>query len=51
MALVRDHAGLRDVLGAAPSANAAYRFAAKLCEHGDMLSACIVKGLAALAFC
>jgi hypothetical protein len=48
VALVRDHAGLRDVLGAAPSADAAYRFTKKLREHGVMLSGCIAGMLAAL---
>ena len=48
VALVRDHAGLRDVLGAVPSADAAYRFTKKLREHGNMLDACIARVLAAL---
>jgi hypothetical protein len=48
VALVRDHAGLRNVLGAVPSADAAYRFTRKLRAHGDMLTACIDKVLAAL---
>ena len=43
VALDRDHAGLRDVLGAVPSTDAAYRFTPKLREHTDMLAACIVK--------
>jgi hypothetical protein len=42
VALVRDHAGLRDVLGAVPSTDAAYRFAAKLREHKQILNACTV---------
>jgi hypothetical protein len=32
VSLVRDHAALRDALGAAPSADAAYRFTRKLRE-------------------
>jgi hypothetical protein len=48
VALVRDHAGLRDVLGAVPSTDAAYRFTVKLRKHGDMLAACIARVLAAL---
>lgn len=38
VALVRDHAGLRDALGAVPSVDAAYRFAAKLRKHDAMLT-------------
>jgi hypothetical protein len=48
VALVKDHAGLRDVLGAAPSADAAYRFTIKFREHGDMLARRIAKVLARL---
>jgi IS5 family transposase len=48
VALVRDHAGLRDALGAAPSADSAYRFTKKLREHGVMLSGCIADVLDAL---
>lgn len=48
VALVRDHAALREVLGTAPSVDAAYRFTAKLREHGDLLAACIGRVLAAL---
>jgi Transposase DDE domain/Transposase domain (DUF772) len=48
VALVRDHAALRDVLGAVPSVDAAYRFTAKLRQHGDMLAACIDKVITAL---
>ena len=48
VALVRDHAALRDVLGAVPSADAAYRFTAKLRLHGDMLTACLDRVLSAL---
>ena len=46
--LVAEHAGLRAAIGDAPSVHAAYRFAAKLCEHGDMLTACIDRVLTAL---
>ena len=48
VALVRDHAGLRDVLGAVPSVHAAYRFTVKLRTHGDMLAVCIGKVIAGL---
>jgi hypothetical protein len=48
VALVSDHAALRDVLGAAPSTDAAYRFAAKLREHAGMLTACTDAMIAAL---
>ena len=48
IALVRDHAALRDALGATPSIDAAYRFAAKLRKHDDMLAACINAVLASL---
>jgi len=48
VALVADHAGLRDVLGAAPSTDACYRFTVKLRTHGDMLTSCIEKVLAEL---
>ncbi|HWL37439.1 MAG TPA: transposase [Frankiaceae bacterium] len=41
VALVRDHAALRDVIGAAPSEWACYRFAAKLRTHADALAACL----------
>ena len=46
--LVKDHAALRDVLGAAPSADAAYRFTRKLREKEGMLTACIDQVIAAL---
>jgi len=36
VALVRDQAALRNVLGAVPSVHAAYRFAAKLRKHADV---------------
>jgi hypothetical protein len=48
VALVRDHAALREVLGAVPSVDAAYRFAAKLRKHNDMLTACIDAVIASL---
>jgi hypothetical protein len=48
VSLVRDHAGLRAVLGAIPSVDAAYRFTIKLRAHGDMLAACINSVIAAL---
>jgi hypothetical protein len=48
VALVRDHAGLRDVLGAVPSVDAAYRFTKKLREHDDMLATCLDRVLTAL---
>lgn len=48
VALVRDHAGLRDVLGAAPSVDAAYRFAAKMRQHKDTLAGCIGSVISAL---
>lgn len=48
VALVRDHAALRDVLSAAPSVDAAYRFTIKLRAHGDMLAPCINSVIAAL---
>jgi hypothetical protein len=48
VALIRDHAALRDVLGAVPSVDACYRFAAKLRKHDAMLTACIESVLTAL---
>jgi hypothetical protein len=48
VALVKDHAALRDVLGAIPSVDAAYRFTVKLRAHGDTLAACIAAVIAAL---
>ncbi len=48
VALVRDHAGLRDVLGAVPCVDAAYRFTVKLRAHGDMLADCINQVLTVL---
>jgi hypothetical protein len=46
--LIAEHAALRDVIGGAPSHGACYRFAAKLREHGDVLTACIDRVLATL---
>lgn len=46
--LVAEHAALQDVLGVAPSADAAYRFAVKLRKHGEMLTACLDRVLAEL---
>jgi hypothetical protein len=48
VALVLDHAALRDALGAVPSVDAAYRFTKKLRQHHGMLAACIDKVIAAL---
>jgi Transposase domain (DUF772) len=48
VALVRDHAALRGVLGAVPSVDAAYRFSAKLRKHEPMLTACTEAVLDAL---
>ncbi len=46
--LVAEHAALRETLGATPSVHAAYRFAGKLREHGDVLDGCIMRVLASL---
>jgi hypothetical protein len=46
--LIADHAALRDVLGAAPSADPYYRFSKKLREHKAMLDACIETVITAL---
>src|SRR3954469_17362146 len=47
--LVAEHDALRAALGGeAPSVHAAYRFAAKLREHGDLLTACLDRVLAGL---
>ena len=46
--LVKDHAALRDVLGAVPSDDAAYRFTKKLREHNATLTSRIEQVLAAL---
>ena len=48
VALVHDHAALRDVLGAVPSVDAAYRFSAKLRKHNDKLATCLDRVLTAL---
>lgn len=51
VALVREHAALRDALGCgvdAPSVHACYRFAGKLREHKGMLDACLDRVTAAL---
>jgi hypothetical protein len=46
--LIAEHAALREAIGGAPSHWACYRFAAKLRDHGDMLTACIDRVLATL---
>jgi hypothetical protein len=46
--LVAEHAALRDVLGAAPSVDAAYRFTRKLRIHSSILEGCLDRILAAL---
>jgi len=46
--LIAEHVALRDVLGAAPSVYACYRFGAKLREHGDALDRCLDGVLAKL---
>jgi transposase len=48
VSLVKDHAGLRGVLGAAPSDDAAYRFTKKLREHDSMLAGALDRVLTAL---
>lgn len=48
VALVRDHAGLWDALGAVPSVDAAYRFSAKLRKHETVPTECIESVLTAL---
>jgi hypothetical protein len=48
VALVKDHAGLRSVLGTVPSVDAAYRFSAKLRKHNDKLATCLDRMLTAL---
>jgi|SRR5580658_6240745 IS5 family transposase len=45
---IAEHDALRDAIGGAPSQWACYRFAVKLREHGDMLTACIEAVLAKL---
>jgi len=47
--LVAEHEALQRVLGATPSADAAYRFTRKLRTHSDALTACIDAVLASLA--
>jgi Transposase DDE domain/Transposase domain (DUF772) len=46
--LIAEHAALREAIGGAPSHWACYRFAKKLRDHGDLLSACIDRVLATL---
>ena len=46
--LIAEHAALREVIGGSPSNWACYRFAVKLREHGDMLTACLDRVLATL---
>src|SRR5204862_1004083 len=48
LALVRDHAALRDTLGAVPSVHAAYRFTVKLRRNGDALAECVERIIAGL---
>lgn len=49
VALVHEHEALQRVLGASPSVYAAYRFAAKLRAHGEMLAGCTERVLSRLA--
>jgi len=46
--LISEHAALQQAIGGAPSHWACYRFAAKLREHGDMLTACLDRVLGSL---
>src|ERR1700719_886267 len=46
--LIAEHAALREAIGGGPSHWACYRFAAKLRDHGDMLTACLDRVLATL---
>jgi transposase, IS5 family len=46
--LIAEHTALREAIGGAPSHWACYRFAVKLRDHGDMLTACIDRVLATL---
>jgi Transposase domain (DUF772) len=46
--LIAEHAALREVIGGSPSHWACYRFAAKLREHDDTLTACIERVLTTL---
>jgi hypothetical protein len=48
VALVRDHAALRELLGCAPTEWACYRFARKLRQHNALLQACLDAVLAGL---
>lgn len=47
-ALIAEHPGLQDALGAAPSVYACYRFGEKLRRHRDVLEGCIERTIAAL---
>jgi hypothetical protein len=46
--LVAEHSALREAIGGVPSIHAAYRFTVKLREHGDALTRCLARVLAAL---
>ncbi len=46
--LIAEHATLREVIGAAPSNWACYRFMTKLRDHGDVLAKCIESMLSGL---
>ena len=46
--LVAEHPALREALGATPSVHAAYRFTAKLRQHGAALADCLDRVLAGL---
>ncbi|HUZ56029.1 MAG TPA: transposase [Streptosporangiaceae bacterium] len=46
--LIAEHTALREAIGGTPSHWACYRFATKLRDHGDMLTACIDRVLATL---
>ncbi len=48
VALVAEHAALRDAIGDAPSVYACYRFAAKLRQFKPLLDACIASVLSSL---
>lgn len=48
VALISEHAALRDALGATPSVYACYRFAAKLRQHKPLLNACLDRVAASL---
>jgi transposase, IS5 family len=48
LALVQEHEALQRALGATPSVYAAYRFAVKLRQHGELLDQCIQRVLARL---